>query len=323
MQRSTDISILVGSNRDEMRLYVVPNGSIDRTTDDDLRRFVGDTGLQTGAEAAYRLALSARGDSPPTAGEVLCSMQSDYFYRIPARRIAEHAADAGLDAYLYEFEWESSRCERRLLAAHGVEIPFVFQKLQTEPGQEITGPGAPADLATEMNEAWASFVKSGDPGWPKFERATGGSDASAPPTLFRKTFLSPRPRSGSPFSDLEGSTPCGDFVAKLGRFHVTAYLNNAMPESEAEMVGPIGTIKPLITPRPESGHDRKDATRPRRHRIIVVVQHPTLGAEVLARRGEHVDAEVVGADELRGVDGRRRNDGQRRCATAQVLVLLP
>ena len=67
-------------------------------------------------------------------------MQSDYFYRVPARRIAEHAAEAGLDAYLYEFEWESSRYDRRLLAAHGVEIPFVFHKLLTESGREITAP---------------------------------------------------------------------------------------------------------------------------------------------------------------------------------------
>ena len=168
-QRSARISILVGSNRDEMRLYVIPNGSIERVTNDDVRRFVEDTGLETGTEACYRNALLARGDAA-TPGEVLCAMQSDYFYRIPARRIAEHAADAALDAYLYEFEWESGRCERRLRAAHGLEIPFVFQKLMTGPGQEITGPGAPVDLATWMNEAWVSFVKSGNPGWPKFEK---------------------------------------------------------------------------------------------------------------------------------------------------------
>jgi para-nitrobenzyl esterase len=171
MRRSMNVSILVGSNRDEMRLYLVPNGSIDRVTDDDLQRFVADAGLLLGAEASYHFALSTRGDSSPSSGEVLCSMQSDYFYRIPARRIAEQAADAGLDAYLYEFEWESSRYERRLLAAHGVEIPFVFQKLLTKPGQEITGPAAPAALATEMNEAWVSFVQSGDPGWPKFDKS--------------------------------------------------------------------------------------------------------------------------------------------------------
>ena len=171
MRRSTDISILVGSNRDEMRLYAVPDGGIDRVTNDDVRRFVTDTGLPTGAEDSYRLALSIEGHSSPSPGEVLCAMQSDYFYRIPARRIAEHAAATGVDVYLYEFEWESSRFERRLRAAHGVEIPFVFQKLMTEPGQEITGPGAPADLATEMNEAWVSFVKSGDSGWPRFEKA--------------------------------------------------------------------------------------------------------------------------------------------------------
>lgn len=40
---------------------------------------------------------------------------------------------------------------------------------------------------------------------------------------------------------------CDAFVAKLSRFHVTTYLNNAMPESEAEMLGvfPQGTLKRL------------------------------------------------------------------------------
>jgi carboxylesterase type B len=56
------------------------------------------------------------------------------------------------------------------LAAHGVEIPFVFHRLLSEPGREITGPDAAADLATEMNEAWVSFVKCGGPNWPKFEK---------------------------------------------------------------------------------------------------------------------------------------------------------
>ena len=40
---------------------------------------------------------------------------------------------------------------------------------------------------------------------------------------------------------------CDEFVAKLSRFHVTTYLNNAMPESEAEMLGvfPQDTMKRL------------------------------------------------------------------------------
>ena len=185
MRRTSAISILVGSNRDEMRLYAIPDGSIDRVKSDDLIRFVRDAGLATGAEAAYGFGLSGRDATNPTAGDVLCSMQSDYYYRIPARRIAEHATDAGIDAYLYEFEWESSRCDCRLGAAHGVEIPFVFGQVSTDFGKAITGPGAPEALATEMNEAWALFVKSGDPGWPKFERANrwirrfGGDDALA------------------------------------------------------------------------------------------------------------------------------------------------
>lgn len=40
---------------------------------------------------------------------------------------------------------------------------------------------------------------------------------------------------------------CGAFVAEPGPFHVTTYLNNAMPESESEMRGvfPEETLKRL------------------------------------------------------------------------------
>ena len=40
---------------------------------------------------------------------------------------------------------------------------------------------------------------------------------------------------------------CGALVATLSPFHVTTYLNNAMPESEAEMLGvfPQDTIRRL------------------------------------------------------------------------------
>lgn len=162
--RSRNLSMLVGSNREEMRLYAVPTGAIEQTTEDDVREFAQDVGMSEQLVGFYAVdpATSAR----RAPGETLCAMQSDYFYRIPARNMASHASAAGFPAYLYEFDWSSPRCGGRLGAAHGIEIPFVFNQVATAAGAEITGPGAPTALAEAMHHSWVRFVKEGSPGWP-------------------------------------------------------------------------------------------------------------------------------------------------------------
>lgn len=162
--RSPSISVVVGSNREEMRLYAVPTGAMERTTDADLREFIRDVGMT--AEMAGRYAIDPATGAGHTPGETLCAMQSDYFYRTAARKIANEASAAGVPAYLYEFDWSSPKCDGRLGAAHGIEIPFVFDQVATVAGDEVTGPGAPASLAKTMHHAWVRFVKDGNPGWP-------------------------------------------------------------------------------------------------------------------------------------------------------------
>jgi len=56
----------------------------------------------------------------------------------------------------------------RLGAAHGVEIPFVFDTLGlgTEP---LLGRGPPQSLADVMHDAWVAFAARGDCGWPKYD----------------------------------------------------------------------------------------------------------------------------------------------------------
>lgn len=162
--RSANFSVLVGCNREEMRLYAVPTGAIERTTEEELREFARDAGMSEQVVSLY--SVDPVTGFRCTPGEALCAMQSDYFYRMPARKIARSASASGSSAYLYEFEWRSHRCEGRLGAAHGLEIPFVFDRLATSAGAEITGPHAPAALAQVMHDCWVRFVKEGRPDWP-------------------------------------------------------------------------------------------------------------------------------------------------------------
>lgn len=160
-----DFSLLVGCNKEEMRLYAVPPGLIEQTTQSELLEFARDVGLSEHAVLSY--AENPETGARSTPGEILCAMQSDYFYRTSARKIAADASAVGVAAYLYEFDWRSRRCDGKLGAAHGLEIPFVFDQLPTSAGVEITGLDAPAALAEEMHRSWVRFVKEGNPGWPR------------------------------------------------------------------------------------------------------------------------------------------------------------
>lgn len=153
--------ILVGANAQEMRFYLVPGGEIDRVDRQRLQAFVQAVGLPEPAIQAYAAQMPGA-----TAGELLCAMQSDYYYRVPAQRIAGLARGR---AFLYEFGWKSPQHGGRMGAAHAVELPFVFATLDSPQGLQFTGPEPPPQLSHTMSRAWASFVTQGHPGWPRYE----------------------------------------------------------------------------------------------------------------------------------------------------------
>jgi len=81
-----------------------------------------------------------------------------------------HAAKARAATFMYEFAWRSPQMGGRLGAAHGVEIPFVFDTLGL--GTEaMLGPDPPQSLADVMHRAWVAFAATGDCGWPRYDPA--------------------------------------------------------------------------------------------------------------------------------------------------------
>lgn len=166
--QSPDLQVLVGSNAQEMRLYHVPGGAIDRVTEAQVHAFAQDVGLSPGAAEALRHLLPPAQQTP---GEWLCALQSDYYYRVPAQRIAALASRWARSAYGYEFTWPSPQWRGRLGAAHGVELPFVFGNLHTPTGQELAGPAPPAALSEALQQRWVAFARDGHPGWAPYAGA--------------------------------------------------------------------------------------------------------------------------------------------------------
>jgi len=118
--------------------------------------------------AAYRAAHPMA-----TPGEILGVIQTDWWCRIPAVRLADaHAAGSGR-TFMYEFGWPSPVAGGLFGACHGLEIPFVFDTLDQGQGQmlgNLLGEQPPEALADQMHAAWVAFIARGDAGWPAYDR---------------------------------------------------------------------------------------------------------------------------------------------------------
>lgn len=160
-----DVDVLIGSNAEEGRLSLVPFGGLGRTTDEVL------------AEAARlyelpverALAVYREGNPGAAAGDLLALLQRDWWYRAPSYRLAEARARTGSTTYLYDFAWRSPQFDGLLGACHYLEVPFVFDLLDSPRFQQLTGPTPPQSLAEAMHAAWVSFVAAGEPGWPAYD----------------------------------------------------------------------------------------------------------------------------------------------------------
>jgi para-nitrobenzyl esterase len=164
---AADIDLLVGTNVEETRLFLLAGGVMDRITDEALAAMAGGYGLSPERVARYRALHPGA-----TPGELLSAIQTDWYWRIPAVRMADaHAAAARAAAtYMYEFAWRSPQMGGRLGAAHAVEMPFVFDTLGLGTGP-LLGEHPPQALADAMHGAWVAFAAAGDCGWPRYEPA--------------------------------------------------------------------------------------------------------------------------------------------------------
>ncbi|MEG3851221.1 carboxylesterase/lipase family protein [Microcoleus sp. herbarium19] len=161
---SAGIDVIVGTNTDEHRLFLVPGGAIDQITAESLAGVVADYGLPVEATlAAYRAA-----HPNASAGDLLAAIQTDWYWRIPAIRLADAHAKRTASTYMYEFAWRSPQFNGRLGACHALEIVFVFDTLGNET-ESLWGTDPPQQLANTMHAAWVAFATSGDPGWPKYD----------------------------------------------------------------------------------------------------------------------------------------------------------
>ena len=159
-----DVTMMTGTTSEEWRFFLGPPGIIDATTDDMLAGTIARRGWRPEVAEVYRANRPAA-----SAGDLLCALITDQYFRVPAVRLAEARFGAPTPTYCYEFTWGTP--VGNLGSCHALELGFVFDTIDDPATAHLVGDEPPRDLAEDMHGRWVEFARHGDPGWAPYEPA--------------------------------------------------------------------------------------------------------------------------------------------------------
>ncbi|MFZ9923759.1 MAG: carboxylesterase/lipase family protein [Ilumatobacteraceae bacterium] len=155
--------LVIGTLRDENRLWVALNpASANLTTDDVKSEFARRFGANM--DAAWRTYERLRPESTPA--QLLAAMQSDESFRVPAWRIIDGRARMGAPTWSYFFTWPTPVFEGVLGACHGLDIPFTFDNIDAPNVEHFIG-ASPTHrhLVTSLADTLVLFARSSQCTW--------------------------------------------------------------------------------------------------------------------------------------------------------------
>jgi para-nitrobenzyl esterase len=163
------VPLLIGTDRDEARLFLVAPGVIGHIDDTVLGAAAAGYGLSGGGVAVYR---ANRPEA--SAGDVMAALVSDWFFRVPAIRVAEARAASGASAptWMYRFDWPEPDDNHGFGSCHAVEIPYVFDTIDRPGLPPQMWPSPSRAVADSTHRVWVNFITSADPGWAPYDVTT-------------------------------------------------------------------------------------------------------------------------------------------------------
>ena len=160
------VAVMVGSNLEEWKLFAMMDPSLLRLDRKGLGARISRRLTTEAADAlidTYEKARAQRGESI-TPGDLFTAIETDRVFRIPGVRLAQVQRRHDSRVYNYLFTWPSPAMRGALGSCHALELGFVFGTNHIPGMTAFAGTGPAAEkLATQMQDAWLAFARSGDP----------------------------------------------------------------------------------------------------------------------------------------------------------------
>jgi para-nitrobenzyl esterase len=157
---SAEIPLIIGTNKDEMALFMASQPSFGTMTDQQLdaeaRSMAGEKG-----PALIAALRKVHPDYSPSY--LMTALATALFMWCGSIKLAERKADQqSAPVYMYQLRWETPLAAGFFKSPHMLEIPMVFDNVEKSRG--FVGPGpAPQIVADQMSAAWLAFARTGNP----------------------------------------------------------------------------------------------------------------------------------------------------------------
>jgi para-nitrobenzyl esterase len=191
---------MVGSTLEEWKLFSLMDPALLKLDRAGLGARISRR-LEAGAADAlidgYEKARAARGESVKPA-DLFTAIETDRVFRMPGVRLAQVQRRHDARVYSYLFTWPSPAMGGALGSCHALELGFVFGTNHLPGMAAFAGTGAAAEkLATQMQDAWLAFARSGDPSTESAGKWKAYDEASRATMVFgASTKLEDAPREG-------------------------------------------------------------------------------------------------------------------------------
>jgi para-nitrobenzyl esterase len=170
---SANIPLMIGTNKDEMTLFFGLAPWLDGMDEAGMRQRVQ---MFVGEQAERIIEPYKRARPNDSLRDLVLAIATDHAMRIPSLVIADRkVAQHGAPVFVYMFTWETPVLDGKLKSPHALEIPFVFDTVQTS---GLTGDSPTRfALAEKMSRTWLAFAHTGNPNneripnWPPYSAA--------------------------------------------------------------------------------------------------------------------------------------------------------